>query len=339
MTAPAISAEQSVAGVPNAPNSQTSIELWPDRDPNLHRGGIYEFEIEATKLKKVLKAAVLPKSGAPFLTIEVSSSALKIISRTKDASFVISPSVPLLQCAEIGSAPIRFEVDRELMMNITGETRNGPIFKSQLAFTFDRNSSSLSWSEKGRSGSYFIDARSVPPAALEAGLRQLAVISRDVGDGIRYAATLIDRKSSPEFPYEGVRIEGGSIIGGYPCGVSRCRCPLLPASLALDVPKDHVANVLALFSRMAGRVEVLESDSRIHLRAHLIEGSWERMDPRPGSLNRAFEVSPLQTVRVVTTHLQNETYLMAALFKEKLQELQVTIRVIAFQKSARSLTR
>jgi len=78
---------------------------------------------------------------------------------------------------------------------------------------------------------------------------------------------------------------------------------------------------------------------RIHLRAHLIEGSWERMDPRPGSLNRAFEVSPLQTVRVVTTHLQNETYLMAALFKEKLQELQVTIRVIAFQKSARSLTR
>jgi hypothetical protein len=30
---------------------------------------------------------------------------------------------------------------------------------------------------------------------------------------------------------------------------------------------------------------------------------------------------------------------MAALFKEKLQELQVTIRVIAFQKSARSLTR
>jgi len=79
-------------------------------------GGIYEFEIEATKLKKSSGRGA-PKSGAPFLTIEVSSSALKIISRTKDASFVISPSVPLLQCAR-SLRSIRFEVDRELMMNI-----------------------------------------------------------------------------------------------------------------------------------------------------------------------------------------------------------------------------
>jgi hypothetical protein len=49
---------------------------------------------------------------------------LKIISRTKDASFDISPSVPLSQCAEIGSAPITFEVDRELMMNFAGETKS-----------------------------------------------------------------------------------------------------------------------------------------------------------------------------------------------------------------------
>ncbi len=319
MTEPAIPTERSEAKVPNAPNGQTSLSLWPDRDPNLYQVGLYEFEIEANKLKKVLKAAVLPKSRAPFLFIEVSRSALKIISQTKDASFDISPSVPLLQCAEIGSVPITFEVARELMMNFAGETKYGPIYVNQLAFTFDRNSSSLSWSERGRSGSYSIEARWVPPAAPEAGLRQLAVISRDVGGGIRYAATLIQRKSSPDFPYEGVRIEGGSITGGYPCGVSRCRCPLLPESLALNVPKDHVANVLALFSRMAGRVEVLESDSRIHLRAHLIEGSWKRMDPRPGSLNRAFEVSPLQTVRVVTTLLQKETYFMAALFKEQLR--------------------
>jgi hypothetical protein len=216
MTEPAIPRERSEAKVPNAPNGQTSLSLWPDRDPNLYRVGIYEFQIEANKLKKGLKAAVLPKSSAPFVTIEVSSSALKIISQTKDASFDISPSVPLLHCAKIGSAPITFEVNRELMMNFAGETKYGPIYVNHLAFTFDRNSSSLSWSEKGRSGSYCIEARWVPPAAPEAGLRPLAVISPDVRDGIRYAATLIGRKSPPDFPYEGVRIEGGSIIGGYP---------------------------------------------------------------------------------------------------------------------------
>jgi hypothetical protein len=139
-------AEQSIP-VPNTPNDQKALPLWADR---FHRVGIYEFELEASRLKKVLKAAVLPKSRAPFLIIEVSSSALKIISQTKDASFDISPSVPLLQCTEIGSAPITFEVDRELMMNFAGETKYGPIYLNQLAFTFDRNSSSLSWSEKAR---------------------------------------------------------------------------------------------------------------------------------------------------------------------------------------------
>jgi hypothetical protein len=57
-----------------------ALPLWPDRDPNLHRLGIYGFEIEATKLKKVLCDAALPKREAPFVIIEVSSSALKIIS-------------------------------------------------------------------------------------------------------------------------------------------------------------------------------------------------------------------------------------------------------------------
>ena len=165
MTAPAIFAEQSEAKVPDASDGQTPLSLSPDRDANLHRDGIYQFEIEAIQLNKVLKATVLPTWGAPFLVIEVSSSALKIISQTKDTSFDISASVPLLQCAKIGSAPIRFEVDRELMMNFTRETKNGPIFKSQLAFTFDRNSSSLSWSEKGGPGSYCIKAHWVPPAA------------------------------------------------------------------------------------------------------------------------------------------------------------------------------
>ena len=322
MTAPAIFAEQSEAKVPDASDGQTPLSLSPDRDANLHRDGIYQFEIEAIQLNKVLKATALPTWGARFLVIEVSNSALKIISQTKDTSFDISASAPLLQCAKIGSAPVTFEVDRELMMNFTRETKYGPIFKSQLAFTFDRNSSSLSWSEKGRFGSYCIKARSVPPAALEAGLRQLAVRApQSVATGIRYVSTLIYRKSPPDFPYEGIRIEGGSILGGYFAGFSRCRCPLLPESLALNVPKAHVANAQALFRRLKGPTEVLESEFRIHLRAHLIEGSWKRIDAGPGSPNRSFEESPLQTVRVVTAHLQEETCFMAALF----EKLQVTI--------------
>jgi hypothetical protein len=86
-----------------------------------------------------IECAVLPRRGTPFLAIEVSTSALKCIAQTKDASFVISASTPLLSHAEIGSAPIAFEVDRNVIMNTIRH------FTSQLAFTFDRDSSSLTW--------------------------------------------------------------------------------------------------------------------------------------------------------------------------------------------------
>jgi hypothetical protein len=282
-------------------------------EPNLHRPVIYEFAIEADKLKQALRDAVLPRRAAPFVSIEVSTSALKIISQTKDGSFVISTSAPLLQHAEIGSAPISFEVDRNIMNTI-------PCFTGPLAFTFDRLSSSLAWTGHEGARSYCIDAHWVPSAAPEAGLRPLAVISRDVGGGIKYAATLIGRKDPPHFPYDGVIVEGGSILGGYFCAFSRWRSPLLPESLTLNVPKDHVANAVALCRRLAGKVEVLETDSRIYLRAPNIEGSWNRINQQSASpLNHPFEVPPLQTVVVETRQLQNETYLMAALFNEQVR--------------------
>ncbi|MGC2224641.1 MAG: hypothetical protein WA624_20940 [Methylocella sp.] len=134
--APAISAETSVAKVPNTSDGQ--FALWPGQDPNVHRLGIYEFEIEATSLDQALWAAELPTRQSPFLTLELSTSELKIISETKDASFVISSSAPLLQRAEIGNAPIRFKVKRHIMRAI--RWMPGP-----LAFTFDRQSSLLSW--------------------------------------------------------------------------------------------------------------------------------------------------------------------------------------------------
>jgi hypothetical protein len=279
--------------------------------------GIYKFEIAATQLNQVLKAAVLPGRGAPFVTIEVSSSTLKIIAQTKDASFVVSTSAPLLPHAEIGSTPIAFEVDRNVIMNTIRH------FTGQLMFTFDRDSSSLAWTGKGEKEgerSFCIGARWVTPAAPESGLRPLAVISPDVGGGIRYAATLIGRKEPPNFPYDGVIIEGGSILGGYYCGASRCRSSVLPESLVLSVPKDYVANAVALCSRLAGEVEVLQTDSRIYLRGPNIEVSWNRIDQlSSGFLNRPFEIPPLQTVLVDTRRLQIITYGMAALFKENLQ--------------------
>jgi hypothetical protein len=317
MTEPAFPAEQSVAEVSNTPDGQISLGLWPDQDPNLHRVGIYKFEIEATQLNQVLSSAVLPRRGTPFLTIEVSIAALKCTAQTKDASFVISASTPLLPHAEIGSAPIAFEVDRNVIMNTIRH------FTGQLAITFDQDSSSLAGTGKGENEgerSFSIGARRVPSAAPEAGLRQLAVISREVGGGIKYAATLIGRKKPPNFPYDGVIVEGGSILGGYYCGASRCRSSVLPESLVLNVPKDHVANAVALCSRLAGKVEVLETDSRIYLRTPNIEGCWNRIDQRSsGLLNKPFELPPLQTVLVDTRRLQNMTYGMAALFEENLQ--------------------
>ena len=135
--------EPAIPAVPSTPDGQIPLGLWPEQDPNLHQVGIYKFEIEANKLNQVLRAAVLPRRGTPFLTIEVSTSALKCIAQTKDASFVISTSTPLLSHAEIGSAPLAFEVDRNVIMDTIRH------FAGQLAFTFDRDSSSLEWTGKG----------------------------------------------------------------------------------------------------------------------------------------------------------------------------------------------
>lgn len=148
------------------PDDQTAL-VRPDHDPNLHRSGIYEFEIDAGELKQGLQAVVLPKRRAPFLTIEVSTSILTCRAQTNDASFVIAASVPLLQPAEIGF-PIRFEVDRNVMMNTI------PHFNGPLAFTFHRFLSSLAWVAHEGDTDYRIDARWLPPAAPDAGLRPLA---------------------------------------------------------------------------------------------------------------------------------------------------------------------
>ena len=106
----------------------------------------------------------------------------------------------------------------------------------------------------------------VPLAAPEDGPRTLAVLDpQPVATGIRYASPLSGRKSTLNSPWEGVQIEGGSIFGAYPYGVSRYRSSSLPETLTLNVPKDHVANALALFRRLDGQVEVLETEfPRLH---------------------------------------------------------------------------
>ena len=121
--------EPAIPAVPSTPDGQIPLRLWPEQDPNLHQVGIYKFDIEANKLNQVLRAAALPRRGTPFLTIEVSTSALKCIAQTQDASFVISTSTPLLSHAEIGSAPLAFEVDRNVITDTICH------FAGQLAFT------------------------------------------------------------------------------------------------------------------------------------------------------------------------------------------------------------
>jgi hypothetical protein len=309
--APTIPAERSVAKVPNAPDGQIPFALWPGQDPNEHRLGIYEFEIEATPLDQALWAAEFPSRQSPFLTIELSTSELKIISETKDASFVISSSAPLRQQAEIGNAPIRFKVKRHVMRTIRW-------MPGALAFTFDRHSSSLTWISydhvTGEAETHIcIGAQWVPLTSPEAGLRPLAVLDpQPVATGILYASPLSGRKSTVNSPFAGIQIKGGSIFGAYPCGVSRYRSSSLPETLTLNVPKDHVANALALFRRLDGQVEVLETDSHVYIRTQNIEASWTRMCSwSPNELlavNRAFELSPLRTVLIETPLLQRASF-------------------------------
>ena len=323
--ASAIPAETNVAKVPNPLDGQVSLALWPGQDPNLHRLGIYEFEIEATPLYQAVRTAVLPRRQSPSLTIELSTSELKIISATKDASFIISSSSPLRLHTEIGSAPMRFELNRRIMRSIHSMT--GP-----LPFTFNRHSGELRWISRDYiTGEVKFDfctgARWVPLAAPEDGPRLLAVLDpQSLVTGIRYASPLSGRKSPPNNPWEGLQIEGGSIFGAYHSGVSRYRSSSLPETLTLNVPKDHVANALALFRRLDGQVEVLETNSHVYIRTQNIEASWTRMcswSPSNALLavNRVFELSPLRTVLVETPLLQKATGLMTALF----EKIQVTV--------------
>jgi hypothetical protein len=172
---------------------------------------------------------------------------------------------------------------------------------------------------------FCIGARWVPLGAPEAGPRPLAVLDpQSLATGIRYASTLIGRKSTPNFPCEGIQIKGGSIFGAYPYGFSRYRSPSLPESLTLNLAKDHVANARALFRRLGGQ-EVLETDSHVYIRAQNIEGSWTRMRSWSPShvlaVNRLFESSPLRTVLIETPLLQRATRPMVVLF----EKIQVTV--------------
>lgn len=314
--APAIPAETSVAKDPTTPDGQVSLALWPAQDPNLHKLGIYKFRIEASQLEHALWATELPRRESEFFTFELSTSELKIISATNDASFMISPSAPLLEQAEIGET-IRFKVGRHAMKSI--RCMAGP-----LAFTFNRHSSLLKWISwddiyERVKFDFHIKARWVPLTSPEDGPRPLAVLDpQPLVTGIRYASTLIRGKSPPNF--EGLQIEGGSIFGACFTVFSRYRSPLLPKGLALNIPKVHVANALALFRKLDGQVEVLETDSRVYVRAQNIEGSWTRMDSWSPShilaVNRPFKSSPLRTVVIETPLLQKATDAMAGHFEK-----------------------
>ena len=322
--ASAIPAESNVANVPNTPDGQIPLPLWPGQDPNLHRLGIYEFGIEAIPLYQAMREAVLPRRQSPFFIFELSRSEFRIISATKDASFIISSSSPLRLQTEIGSAPMRFEVKRHIMRSIR-------FMKGPLAFTFNRHSDALRWTNCDVvTGEIAFDlrtgARWVPLTSPEDGLRLLAVLDpQSLVTGIRYASTLIGRKSTPNFPCEGIQIEGGSIFGAYPYGFSRYRSTSLPESLTLNLAKDHVANARALFRRLGGQIEVLETDSHVYIRAQNIEGSWTQMRSWSPShilaVNRAFELLPLLTVLVETLLLQRATLLLTVLF----EKIQVTV--------------
>ena len=60
-----IPAETNVAKFPNPLDGQVSFALWPGQNPNLHRLGIYQFEIEATPLDQAMWAAFFQVGSLP----------------------------------------------------------------------------------------------------------------------------------------------------------------------------------------------------------------------------------------------------------------------------------
>src|SRR5271165_6866797 len=213
---------------------QPDLRLWSDRDPNLHRKGIYPFEVTNEALLTALDLIGASSDSISEVEVKLSDSTLWCATKSKNGAFGAVAPVALPGRTETGAAPVRFSIKARRFY------KAAKYFIGQISFVFDRNVAKLDVNNGTTHGHFDV----IPLPAEEAddegrSLGQILVPS-DLRDGVRYASVLSQRKSPPSFRFQGLRIADGRVTSGYLKAVSCYACPSLPAGLDVTLPRQHI---------------------------------------------------------------------------------------------------
>jgi hypothetical protein len=249
---------------------QLELRLWPDRDPNLHRIGIYPFEVTNEALLAALDHIGASSDSITEVEVQLSDSTMWCAIKLKNGDFGAMAPIALPGRTQTGAAPVRFSVKARPLYKVAK-------YMSGASFVFDRNTAKLY--VKNRS-TILAPFHVIPLPAEEADDegRSLGQIHFPSGlrDGVRSVSVLSQRKSPPGFPHQGLRIADGRITSGYLKAVSSYACPGLPAGLDVTLPRQHIVAARSLFGKFRGQINVVETASRIRLRSPDLEVYWTK---------------------------------------------------------------
>src|SRR5208337_1889805 len=123
---------------------QPDLRLWPDRDPNLHRIGIYKFEVAADALKAALERVIEPNEhDNQRVEFELSDSSLHCAVKMKNGEFGAVAAVTLREQTKTGAAPVKFSIDALRIYKVS------KFVLGRLAFEFNQDTAKLKVSQVG----------------------------------------------------------------------------------------------------------------------------------------------------------------------------------------------
>lgn len=300
----------------NQPDGQRSLELWEDgRDPNLYKRGLFEFVIDAARLRNLTETVTIPRRAAPTLIVELTNETISCHTRTNEGSFGVSAWERLNRSSVIGASPVRFEVSTAVFSKLAKP------FKRALYCVYDYNFGSLSWmagEEEEKPGRCCIAATWMPPKKPEVNERVIGKMKpRNVSEGLNYASIMIQRKSpNCQHIFDGLQISPGAVTSGYHKAISRYRSSVLPDDFDITISKANVANARALLARLYGEAEVIDAGERIYVRTPQAEVFWTKGGSWPAGAKRAFDLPECASVILDTKALQQRLCLAAAVFEE-----------------------
>jgi len=250
---------------------QPELRLWPDGDPNLHRIGIYPFEVTNEALLAALDLIGASSDSISGVEVQLSDSTMWCAIKLRKGTFGAMAPVALLGRTQTGAAPVRFLVKARPLYKVA------KYFGGAISFVFDLNTAKLHVKNRWTTLAPF-GVIPLPAEVSDEEGRSLGEILDPSGlhDGVKYASVLSQIKSPDGFDLQGLRIADGRITSGYLKAVSCYACPSLPAGLDVTIPRQHIVAARWLFGKLRGKINVVETASRIHLRSRDLEIYWTK---------------------------------------------------------------